>query len=143
MVAARQTRAAECRGGLAAVRYALQHGFEEPVGRIAGAIGFELGGQCKHLVEEDGVVVPSCESRHTELGCLGRIGCEGCPRAPEECVELFRLAKEVAASGFGARQTLYERFFFGPPEIMASAYFNLYDKEEAKSRVETVLRAKT
>ena len=62
---------------------------------------------------------------------------------PRDRVELFRLAKEVAASGFGARQTLYERFFFGPPEIMASAYFNLYDKEEAKSRVETVLRAKT
>ena len=30
-------------------------------------------------------------------------------------VALFRLAHDVAVSGFGSRQALYERFFFGPP----------------------------
>jgi 4-hydroxyphenylacetate 3-monooxygenase len=55
-------------------------------------------------------------------------------------VALFRLAQDVAASGFGNRQELYERFFFGPPERMASAFFELYDREEMIARVEELLR---
>jgi 4-hydroxyphenylacetate 3-monooxygenase len=34
-------------------------------------------------------------------------------------VALFRLAHDVSVSGFGGRQCLYERFFFGPQNIMA------------------------
>jgi len=40
-----------------------------------------------------------------------------------ERVSLYRLAHDVAVSGFGSRQTLYERFFFGPPHLMHAAYF--------------------
>ncbi len=54
-------------------------------------------------------------------------------------VALFRLAQDVAVSGFGNRQALYERFFFGPPERMASAYFSLYDKEPYIERVRELL----
>ena len=54
-------------------------------------------------------------------------------------VSLFRLAHDVAISGFGTRQALYERFFFGPPALMASAYFDLYDKQPLISRVEEFL----
>ena len=54
-------------------------------------------------------------------------------------VALFRLAHDVAVSAFGSRQTLYERFFFGPQNIMASIYFDLYDKDEMIARVETLL----
>ena len=54
-------------------------------------------------------------------------------------VALFRLAHDVAVSAFGGRQTLYERFFFGPQNIMASIYFDLYDKDEMIARVETLL----
>ncbi len=54
-------------------------------------------------------------------------------------VALFRLAQDVAASGFGNRQALYERFFFGPPERMASAYFDLYNRDEMIERVNELL----
>jgi 4-hydroxyphenylacetate 3-monooxygenase len=54
-------------------------------------------------------------------------------------VALFRLAHDVAVSGFGSRQVLYERFFFGPPALMASAYFRLYDKEPFIERVRELL----
>ena len=54
-------------------------------------------------------------------------------------VALFRLAHDVAVSAFGSRQTLYERFFFGPQNLMASIYFDLYDKDAMVARVEEIL----
>ncbi|MEP1207003.1 MAG: 4-hydroxyphenylacetate 3-monooxygenase, oxygenase component [Rhizobiaceae bacterium] len=54
-------------------------------------------------------------------------------------VGLFRLAHDVAISGFGTRQALYERFFFGPPALMASGYYDLYDKDPLIGRVEDFL----
>jgi 4-hydroxyphenylacetate 3-monooxygenase len=54
-------------------------------------------------------------------------------------VALFRLAHDVAVSGFGNRQVLYERFFFGPQNIMASIYFDLYTKDEMMDRVTELL----
>ena len=56
-------------------------------------------------------------------------------------VALFRLAHDAAISAFGSRQCLYERFFFGPPAIMASGYFDLYDKDAMMDRVTAVLNA--
>ena len=56
-----------------------------------------------------------------------------------ERVALFRLAHDVAVSGFGNRQVLYERFFFGPQNVMASIYFDLYDKDEMMGRVDELL----
>ena len=52
---------------------------------------------------------------------------------------LFRLAHDVAISGFGSRQVLYERFFFGPQNVMASIYYDLYDKDEMMDRVTALL----
>jgi 4-hydroxyphenylacetate 3-monooxygenase len=54
-------------------------------------------------------------------------------------IALFRLAHDVAVSGFGNRQVLYERFFFGPQNIMASIYYDLYNKEEMTARVDELL----
>ena len=54
-------------------------------------------------------------------------------------VALFRLAHDVAVSGFGNRQVLYERFFFGPQNVMASIYYDLYDKDEMMDRVGELL----
>jgi 4-hydroxyphenylacetate 3-monooxygenase len=54
-------------------------------------------------------------------------------------VALFRLAHDVAVSGFGNRQVLYERFFFGPQNIMASIYYDLYDKDTMVERVDALL----
>jgi len=55
-------------------------------------------------------------------------------------VALYRLAHDVAISGFGNRQALYERFFFGPPALMASAYYDLYDKEPKMERIDHLLK---
>jgi len=54
-------------------------------------------------------------------------------------IALFRLAHDVSVSGFGSRQTLYERFFFGPQNVMASIYFDLYNRNEMMDRVTEIL----
>jgi len=54
-------------------------------------------------------------------------------------IALFRLAHDAAVSGFGSRQVLYERFFFGPQNIMASIYYDLYNKDDMIARVEEIL----
>ncbi len=57
----------------------------------------------------------------------------------QERIALFRMAHDVAVSGFGSRQVLYERFFFGPQNVMASIYFDLYDKDDMIARVEALM----
>lgn len=57
----------------------------------------------------------------------------------EDRIALFRLAHDVAVSGFGNRQVLYERFFFGPQNVMASIYFDLYNKDDMIARVDELL----
>ncbi|MCZ6665395.1 MAG: 4-hydroxyphenylacetate 3-monooxygenase, oxygenase component, partial [Gammaproteobacteria bacterium] len=54
-------------------------------------------------------------------------------------IALFRLAHDVAVSGFGNRQVLYERFFFGPQNMLASVYFDLYNKDDMIARVDELL----
>ena len=54
-------------------------------------------------------------------------------------IALFRLAHDISVSGFGSRQTLYERFFFGPPNVMHSIYFDLYNKDDMMDRVNELL----
>ena len=54
---------------------------------------------------------------------------------PRDRIALFRLAWDTSVSTFGARQALYERFFFGDPVRMAGALFHTYDKEPYKERV--------
>jgi 4-hydroxyphenylacetate 3-monooxygenase len=60
----------------------------------------------------------------------------------EERIRLFKLAWDAAGSSFGGRQDLYERFFFGDPVRMASAYYAWYDKEPYKQRVKELLHRK-
>jgi len=55
-------------------------------------------------------------------------------------IALFRLAHDVAVSGFGNRQVLYERFFFGPQNIMAAIYYELYNKDDMMDRVDALLK---
>jgi len=58
-------------------------------------------------------------------------------------IALFRLAHDVAVSGFGNRQVLYERFFFGPQNVMASIYYDLYNKDDMMDRVDELLNRAT
>ena len=61
----------------------------------------------------------------------------------EERIRLFKLAWDIAGSSFGGRQDLYERFFFGDPVRMASAYYAWYDKEPYRNRVKEFLGRKS
>jgi 4-hydroxyphenylacetate 3-monooxygenase len=60
----------------------------------------------------------------------------------QERIRLFKLAWDAAGSSFGGRQDLYERFFFGDPLRMATAYYSWYDKEPYKERVRELLHRK-
>jgi 4-hydroxyphenylacetate 3-monooxygenase len=60
----------------------------------------------------------------------------------EERIRLFKLAWDAAGSSFGGRQDIYERFFFGDPVRMASAYYAWYNKEPYKERVRELLHRK-
>jgi len=55
-------------------------------------------------------------------------------------VRLFRLAHDVAISGFGNRQVLYERFFAADPLTRARALAAIYPKRETMERVLEFLR---
>ena len=57
----------------------------------------------------------------------------------EAKMKLFRLAWDMTVSAFGARQTLYERFFFGDPVRMRMALFNSYDREPYRQRIRQFL----
>ncbi len=59
--------------------------------------------------------------------------------ASKDRVALFRLAHDASVSGFGNRQCLYERFFFGPQNVMASIYYDLYNKDDMMDRVNELL----
>lgn len=56
-----------------------------------------------------------------------------------ERIQLFRLAWDMAASAFGQRQVLYERFFFGDPVRMAGAMYASYDRQPYIDRVKAFL----
>jgi 4-hydroxyphenylacetate 3-monooxygenase len=59
-----------------------------------------------------------------------------------ERIPLFRLAWDTAVSAFGARQVLYERFFFGDPVRMAGALVGNHQPQMAElmDRVRDFLR---
>ena len=54
-------------------------------------------------------------------------------------VKIFRLAWDIAASSFGSRQVLYERFFFGDPSRRAISLYDSYDKQPVIDRVREFL----
>jgi 4-hydroxyphenylacetate 3-monooxygenase len=58
----------------------------------------------------------------------------------EQRLRLFKLGWDFVGSSFGGRQELYERFFFGDPVRMASAYYAWYDKEPYRERVREFLK---
>ncbi|QBD77760.1 4-hydroxyphenylacetate 3-monooxygenase, oxygenase component [Ktedonosporobacter rubrisoli] len=54
-------------------------------------------------------------------------------------IRLFRLAWDVTSSAFGARQVLYERFFFGDPVRVAGGLYMSYDKQPVIKYVQDLL----
>ncbi|KGP72395.1 4-hydroxyphenylacetate 3-monooxygenase, oxygenase component [Pontibacillus yanchengensis] len=58
----------------------------------------------------------------------------------KERVRLFRLAWDISMSAFGARQTLYERFFFGDPVRLSQTIYHTYDKQPACTFAEKFMK---
>ena len=54
-------------------------------------------------------------------------------------IQLFRLAWDATSSSFGARQVLYERFFFGDPVRVAGGLYMSYDKQPVIEYVNKLL----
>jgi 4-hydroxyphenylacetate 3-monooxygenase len=57
-----------------------------------------------------------------------------------ERVQLFRLAWDISVSSFGGRQALYEYYFFGDPARMSNVYYDQFNKEPYKARVQDFLK---
>jgi 4-hydroxyphenylacetate 3-monooxygenase len=64
---------------------------------------------------------------------------QGTTLGGQERVRLFRLAWDVAGSGFAGRQVLYERFFGGDPWVIQATRFTGYDRSAAVARVRALL----
>ena len=93
-----------------------------------------------HLLGSSSLVaVPSEADLSNELGDDVEQYFQTVNLASKDRIALFRLAHDFAVSGFGNRQLLYERFFFGPQALLASAYFDLYDRDEMMGRVDELL----
>jgi 4-hydroxyphenylacetate 3-monooxygenase len=60
---------------------------------------------------------------------------QGAQGPADERVRLFRLGWDMSISGFGGRQALYERFFFGDPVRMKQALYGIYDRAPLVARV--------
>ncbi|MEE9277832.1 MAG: 4-hydroxyphenylacetate 3-hydroxylase N-terminal domain-containing protein [Dehalococcoidia bacterium] len=65
---------------------------------------------------------------------------QGASRDGKGRVQLFRLAWDLIGSGWGGRQELYERFFFGDTQRMKALNYVFYDKEEAVAMVQRMLQ---
>jgi len=65
---------------------------------------------------------------------------KGASRDAKDRVQLFRLAWDVVGTGWGGRQELYERFFFGDTQRMKSLNYQFYDKDEAVQLVTRILQ---
>ena len=59
----------------------------------------------------------------------------------DERIRLFRLAWDMTISGFGGRQNLYEKYFFGDPVRTQSAFYMSYDLDPLVERVGEFLEA--
>ncbi len=59
----------------------------------------------------------------------------------DERIRLFRLAWDMTISGFGGRQNLYEKYFFGDPVRTQSAFYMSYDLDPLVRRVHEFLEA--
>jgi 4-hydroxyphenylacetate 3-monooxygenase len=63
----------------------------------------------------------------------------GATAEAKDKVALFRLAWDIVGSGWGGRQELYERFFFGDTQRMKALNYQFYDKTEAAELVARIL----
>lgn len=85
------------------------------------------------------IMMPTKADREGPLGAQIAKYLQAGNASAEERLKLFRLAWDMTLSSFGARQNLYEKHFFGDPVRMASALYEVYNKEPYVERVQQFL----
>lgn len=75
-----------------------------------------------------------------DIGAFAKKFMQGREIPAREKIALFRLAWDMTISGFGSRQALYERFFFGDPVRMRPVFYDNYDKEPYKEKIRNFLK---
>ena len=66
----------------------------------------------------------------------------GAKTRPEERIQLYKIAADLAVSSFGGRHELYERFYAGDPMFLRiSTQFLLYDWQEPLALIDHLLQS--
>ncbi|WP_438351117.1 4-hydroxyphenylacetate 3-monooxygenase, oxygenase component [Paenibacillus sp. FA6] len=76
------------------------------------------------------IMIPSESDFNTELRPYLDTYLKGNDRAAKDKVQLFRLAWELSTSGFGGRQEIYERFFFGDSNTVNRRLYQGYSHKK-------------
>jgi 4-hydroxyphenylacetate 3-monooxygenase len=88
------------------------------------------------LISSSGLImIPTEADRRGPMGAHIDKYLQAAAGSAEDRLKLFRLAWDMTISGFGGRQTLYERFFFGDPTRMRQALYGVYDRTALVERV--------
>ena len=83
------------------------------------------------LIGASGIImIPSEADFNTEIEPYLSTYLEGNSMDAKKKVQLFRLAWELSSSGFGGRQSLYERFFFGDANTVNRRLFQGYSHKD-------------
>ncbi|WP_161880904.1 4-hydroxyphenylacetate 3-monooxygenase, oxygenase component [Deinococcus alpinitundrae] len=85
------------------------------------------------------IMMPGKADREGPMGAFIEKHLQAANATAGERLKLFRLAWDMTLSSFGARQNLYEKHFFGDPIRMASAFYEVYDKEPFVARIQVFL----
>lgn len=85
------------------------------------------------------VAIPTEEDFHSPLATDLDKYCQGSGCDAETKTKLFRLTWDLTMSAFGARQTQYERYFFGDPIKLASNLYNGYPRDKYMYQIEDFL----
>ncbi|MCD5325534.1 MULTISPECIES: 4-hydroxyphenylacetate 3-monooxygenase, oxygenase component [Pontibacillus] len=103
--------------------------------------------RCMEIVQQLGasgmITLPSERDFSSDVGENLTFYLKGYEKNGKEKVALFRLAWDMAMSGFGTRQMHYERFFFGDPVKLAQNLYQMCPTERAKNRVEQFLQERS
>ncbi|MEC0089588.1 4-hydroxyphenylacetate 3-monooxygenase, oxygenase component [Paenibacillus macquariensis] len=87
------------------------------------------------------IMIPSESDFNTEIEPYLSTYLTGNNTDAKNKVQLFRLAWELSSSGFGGRQSLYERFFFGDSNTVNRRLFHGYShKDKYMNRVNDFLK---
>lgn len=86
------------------------------------------------------VMIPSEADFDSEIASYLGTYLKGFETEAKDKVQLFRMAWELSSSSFGARQSLYERFFFGDPgTVTRRLHYGYSDKEDYVKHVKAML----